>query len=342
MVSLLLGIILSLLPKRYRDRLPASAQADLRLGAVVSGFAASAISTVTFIVRYLDFFQYRVGDIGQRAIDRGAEGILAYPYAQYGMGAATTAEYLLKPFSVVLIYFGIEGVVRLMAGVTTHEITGTLPLYALAWTEDRLSKARAERALGPRVPDILEEVYSNEYEAWIFTCRRRRNWHRLITLSWQGQFYEVLGEKPGRAPHHFIYLLRKSPKGRVIRTVHYYDPGELMKERLPKPGFLAWLGGVAQDKLAEIRAEGQPPLPDIVDIVYAKEYQLQIASQRPKEGWDHLITIEYQNKRYEVFKQAGGTPTYPYVYQLCELPPGKIIRTIEHYEPEKALGPNPL
>lgn len=335
MVSLLLGMLLSLLPKRYRDRLPASAQFDLRLGAIVSGFATSAVCLVTFIARYLAFFQYRVGDIGQRAIDRGNEGILDHPYAQYGMGAATTVEYLFKPLSIVLIYFGIEGAVRLLAAVTTQEITGSLPLYALAWFEERLSKARAERALGPRVPDIFEEVYSNEYEARIFTCRRRRNWNRMMTLSWQEKFYEVLREKPGRAPHHFIYLLRKSPKSRVIRTVHYYDPEEVMREHLPKPGFLAWLGDVAQDKLAEIRTERQPPLPDIIDTIYGKDYHLRIASQRPKEGWDHLITIEYKNTRYEILMQVGGTPTYPYVYLLRELPPGKIIRTIQHYDPDE-------
>ena len=344
MVSLLLGMLLSLLPKRYRDRLPASAQGDLRLGALVSGFVTSAACLVTFIVRYLAFFQYRVGDIGQRTIDRGggAEEALGNPYAQFGMGAATTVEYMLKPLSFVLAYFAFEGAVRVLAAITTQEVTGSLPLYALAWLEDRLSKARAERAMGPRVPDIFEEVYSNEFDARIFTCRRRRDWHRMMTLSWQDRFYEIMGEKPGKAPHQFIYLLRKSPKSRVIRTIHYYDPEELMREHLPKPGFLAWLGEVAQDKLAGIRAERQPQLPDIVDTVYAKEYQLQIASQHPKEGWDRLITIEYQEKRYEVFKQVGGTPTYPYVYQLRELPPGKIIRTIHRYDPKEGSESSPL
>lgn len=340
MIQLLLGMLLSLLPKRYRDRLPASAQADLRLGAIVSGLGASAVCLVTFIARYLDFFQTRVGDIGQRAIDRGVEGILAYPYAQYGMGAATTIEFVLKPLSIALLYFGIEGMLRVLAAVTTHEITGTLPLYILASVEDRLSQARAERALGPRVPDIFEEVYSNEYDARIFTCRRRRHWDRMMTLSWNDQFYEVLGEQPGKAPRHFIYRLRKSSKGRTVRAVHHFDPGELMKTP-PRPGFLAWLGGVAQDKLADIRAERQPPLPDIVDTIYGKDYHLQIASQVPKEGWDHLITIECRGTRYEILRQVGGTPTYPYVYLLRELPPGKIIRTIHRYEPEEAPDSTP-
>lgn len=332
MTHLLLGILLSLFPKRYRDRLPASARADLRWGAILSGFGGAGICLAAFIARYLDFFQYRVGEIGQRAIDKGYEGVLAHPYAQFGMGTATTLEYLLKPLTLLLIFFGLEGVLRGFAALVTEEITGTLPLYLLGWVEERFSQARAERALGPRVPDMFEEIYSNEFDARIFTCRRRRHWDRMMTISHNDQFYEVLGEQPGKAPHHFIYRLRKSSKGRTVRAIHYFDPEELLKTP-PRPGFLAWLGGVAQDKLAEIRAERQPPLPDIIDTIYGKDYHVRIASQNPKEGWDHLITIEYKETRYEILKQVGGTPTYPYVYLLRELPPGKIIRTLQHYEP---------
>ncbi len=143
----------------------------------------------------------------------------------------------------------------------------------------------------------------------------------------------MVGEQPGKSPHHYIYRLKKSPKGRVVRSVRAFDAEELMREKLRSPGFLAWLSEVAQEKLAETRTRSQPPLPDIIDYIYGKEYQLQIASQHPKEGWDHLITIEYQDMRFEVYKQVGGTPTYPYVYLLRQPPPGKIIRTVQHYEP---------
>jgi hypothetical protein len=337
-IHLLWSILLSFLPKRYRDRLPASAQADLRRGAIVSGFGLAVVCFLAFLIRYLSFFQHRVGDIGQRAIDKGYEAVLAYPYAQYGMGAATTIEYLLQPLTLGLVYFGLEGTLRGFAAFITEEITGTLPFYFLAWFEDRLTQARAERALGPRLPDVFEEIYSNEYDARIFTCRRRKNWDQMITISANGQFYQVVGEQPGKAPHHFIYRLRKAPKGHTVRAVHYFDPEELVKAR-PRPGFLAWLGGVAQDRLAEMRTKRQPVLPDIVDPIYGKEYSLRIASQRSKEGWDHLITIEYQDKRYEVFQQVGGTPTYPYVYHLREVPPGKIIRSIQRYDPLKKSDP---
>jgi len=336
MLGLPWGMVLSLLPKRYRDRIPALAQADLRRGAIASGLAVALLCLGLFIVRYLAYIQYRVGDLGQRAIDRGAEGVLANRVVHFGMGAVATGEYLLHPLTLLLIYFAVEGAARFLAALVTEEITGTLPLYVVAWIEDRFSQARAERALGPRVPDIVEPMYSPDYDLRVFTCRRKRNWDRLITVSWQDQFYEVLDEQPGRPPHYFIYRLKKSPPGRILRTVHEYDPQEVMREELKQPGFLAWLGDVAQQKLAQIRPQREPPLPDIIDTIIGKEYQLQIASQRPKPEWSALATIEYQNDFFEVFEKRQGPSAYPYVYLLRKLPPGKIVRTVYRYSPDKS------
>jgi hypothetical protein len=92
-----------------------------------------------FIGRYLAFIQYRLADLGQRAIDRGGEGVLANQAVHFGMGAVASAEYLLQPLTVALIYFALEGTARFMAALVTEQITGTLPLYFLAWVEERIS-----------------------------------------------------------------------------------------------------------------------------------------------------------------------------------------------------------
>jgi hypothetical protein len=336
MFGLLLGMILSLLPKRYRDSLSVSVQADLKQGAIASGLAVSIVCLASFILRYLTFIQYRVGDLGQRAIDRGVEGVLVNRVVHFGMGAVATAEYLLHPLTLLLIYFAVEGAARFLAALITEEITGTLPLYVLAWIEDRFRRARAERALGPLVPDIVEPMYSPDYDLRIFTCRRKRHWDRMITVSWQDQFYEVLDEQLGRPPHYFIYRLKKSRPGRVVRIVHQCDPQEVMQEKPKQPGFLSWLGDVAQERLAEIRAQREPFKPDIIESVSGADYQLRIASQRSKPGWNDLITIEYQNDLFEVFEQRQGPSAYPYVYLLRKLPPGKIVRTVYRYSPDNS------
>jgi len=340
-ISLFLGMILSLLPKRYRDRLPVSVEADLRHGAIASGLAVSLVGLAVFILRYLSFIQYRVGDLGQRAIARGQEGALANEVVHFGMGAVAAAEYVLHPLTLLLIYFIVEGAARFLAALVTEEITGTLPLYVVAWVEDRLSQARAERALGQRVPDIVESVYSPDYDLRIFTCRRKRGWDRMMTVDWQEQFYEVMREEAGKPPHHFIYRLRKSPPGRVVRHVHRYDPEEVMHGEQRPPGFLSWLSEQAQRRLTDLREQTEPPAPDIVETFSGPDCDLRIASRRAKPGWDHLVTIEYMDQLYEVGERPPGTPAYPYVYLLRKLPPGKIVRTVLRYRPEGPPAPDP-
>ncbi len=340
MTSLFLGIVLSLLPRRYRERLPVGAQADLRQGAILSGVVEGALCLALFIVRYLDFLEYRVGDLGGRAIEKGVEGVLVNRVVHFGMGAVSLFEYLLHPLTVVLIYFAVEGFVRIFAAVITEEIVGTLPLCGVAWVEEQLGEAHAERSLGPRVADIVEEMYSPDYDLRIFTCRPKPRWDRMMTVAWQQKFYEIVGEQEGRPPHRFIYRLRKSPPGRVIRTVHHYEPQEVMWQKPPQPGFLSVLSEWAQSRLAELRGKGVagPPVPDIVEPLMGADYHLRIASCRPKPTWDRLMTVEYEGQFYEVAGEETGTPAYPFVYLLRRLPPGKIIRTVHRYHSDEPLG----
>ncbi len=339
MLNLFLGMTVSLLPSRYRQRLPASLGMDMGRGAIVSGLIESIVCLMTVIVRYLAFLPHRVGELAQRAMGSGAEDVLAVPAVQFGMGYAVAMEYLSNPVTLALIYFSIEGVVRVFAAVVTDEIVGTLPLYGIAWMEYRIGQARAERALGPRVPDLVEEVYSPDYDLRIFACRRKKNWDSMATVEWKDQLYEVLGEQPGKPPHNFIYRLRKSPPGRVVRTVELFDPQGVMREKLPRSGVLDMLTDWTEERLARWIVQRSPAGPDIVEGVQGAEYQLRVASARRKPGWDHLITIEYQGELYEVFEQKKGTTLYPYVYLLRKIPPGKIVRTVQRYSPDGPKAP---
>ena len=193
MLGFLAGLVLSFLPKRYRDRFPESLRRNLRLGAVVSGLFQCLGCLGIFCVRYLIFLQRNVGALADRAIAHGAEDALGATAAQAGMGYVSMVEYVFHPLSLLLIYFALEGAVRSCAAAITEEIVATLPLHIVAWAQDRVGKARAERALGPRVVDIVEQVYSGDYDLRIFTCRRKRNWNRLITVSYEGQLYAVAG-----------------------------------------------------------------------------------------------------------------------------------------------------
>ncbi len=312
---------------------------DLRNGALVSGIMEGLGCLLVFIIRYLEFIQETVGKMGQKAIATGNEGVLAVPAVQYGMGYVSMVQYFFQPLTLLLVYFGMEGTVRAVAAATTQETVGTLPLHLVAWAEEVLGKWRAERDLGPRVADIVEEVYSPDYDLRIFSCRPRRDWDRMMTVSHNGTLYEVLGEQEGKPPRRFVYRLRKSRPGRTVRAVHPYDPEEVLrKEARPSlfPRLVVWLGS---RRARHREAEQMPPLaPDLLDRVQGEEYDLRIASCRPKPAWNHLMTVEFEGVYYEIVRDEAGRPSYPYVYLLRRLPQGKAIRALHYYHPEEALA----
>lgn len=338
-MSFLLSIFLSFLPRRYRLSVPVYAGMDLRGGAFVSGIIEGLVCLMLFIVRYLGFIQANVGAMGERAIATGNEGVLGVPAVQYGMGYVSMVQYFFQPLTLLLLYFAVEGTVRAIAAATTQETVGTLPLHAVAWVHEKLGERRTERALGPRVADIAESIYSPDYDLRIFTCRPKRDWDRMMTVSHAGKLYEVLDQQEGKPPRQFIYRLRKSRPGRTVRAIHEYDPEEVLRneERPSLPArIVAWVGS----RRAQTQAEKElPPLvPDLVDRVQGEKYELRILSCRPKHFWDHLMTVEYEDVYYEVIGEQPGHPSYPYVYLLRKLPQGKAIRALHHYNPDETLA----
>jgi hypothetical protein len=336
MLGFLAGIVLSFLPKRYRERFPESVRGNLRPGAAVSGLVQCLGCLGIFCVRYLSFLQQRVGGLGERGIAHGAEEALMSRGAQFGMGYVSMVEYLFHPLSLLLIYFTLEGAVRFHAAAITEEIVGTLPLHLVAWAQERVGQARAERALGPRVPDLVESVYSADLDLRIFSCRPKLHWDRLITVSYDDQLYAAVGEQPGKAPYRFIYELRKVPRGWIIRNVHHCSPDEVLREEAATPpSLLSRLVGWLEQRRAQ--APAGPPVPDLVERIASLAYQLRISRCRPKLAWDHLMTVEYEGEFFEIAEEKPGTASHPYVYLLRKLPEGKAIRSLDHYRPEESL-----
>ena len=80
-----------------------------------------------------------------------------------------------------------------------------------------------------------------------------------------------------------------------------------------------------------------PRVADEVQRFMGIDYDLGIASCRP-EKWGRVLTIEFEEKFYEVCEVKRGVPPRPYLYFLRENPEGKVIRGPHHYHPEEVLG----
>jgi len=89
MVSFLAGILLSLLPERYRRWWEPASTLDFLRASFVSGLVQGLGCFVVFILRYLIFFQQRVMEMGGQVIEAGADEALASRGGSMSSGFST-------------------------------------------------------------------------------------------------------------------------------------------------------------------------------------------------------------------------------------------------------------
>ena len=230
MFRLLLGTLVSLLPKPYRRWWAWATSADFHRATILSGVIEALLCMGIYIGRYFYFLQYRIGTIADAAMKRpSGDEALAFEAAHYGMGFLTLVEYIFSPLSVLLCYFVLEGTLRAFAAALTEDTPGTLPLHVVGWSIERVQRWRAEKALGPRVADEVHHYTGIGYDLAIASCRPKK-WGRLLTIEFEGKFYELCEEKRGVPPRPYLYSLRETPEGRVIRGPHHYHPEEVLGE----------------------------------------------------------------------------------------------------------------
>jgi len=230
-MSSVAGIFLALLPQRYRRWAEERGGGHLAASATASGALQSLACLGAFIGRYFVFRQQRIDQWAADVIGKGGEEIFLARGAGYTIGFMTTLEYLLQPLSLLLLYFTFEGAVRMLAGMITGEVVGTLPLQGVAWLHGKAEARWAEWRLGPRIADLVQEGKGTEYDLRILSCRPKKTWDRMMTIVYEDVFYELEGEERGPFPRQFIYLLRRIPEGKIIRGYHYYRPDEPLTEK---------------------------------------------------------------------------------------------------------------
>jgi len=93
---------------------------------------------------------------------------------------------------------------------------------------------------------------------------------------------------------------------------------------------VAWIHTSVERQRAET-ALG-PLVADAVEPGDGKEFDLRVASSRPKD-WDQLITVSYQEELYEVVGCEQGPLPRRFVYLLRKLSEGKVVRGLRHYQP---------
>lgn len=225
--AFLISTFLSFLPPQWRRWWRHAESEEWYAPTAVS----SGLQFLTFSFLYVyGYFIYRAWRI-QLQLDMTPDAAADPAFraaVKYGAGIFSVFEYALNPVSLILLYMILESTVRMIGALAMKTSIGTLPLHLIAIVHQRLSKRRAQRALGPVVTDLVQRGDGTVFDLRIHSSRPKENWDRLMTIFYQDELYEVAGEENGEPPRRFVYLLRKMPPGKVVRGMHHYRPDEVL------------------------------------------------------------------------------------------------------------------
>ncbi|HEV2299224.1 MAG TPA: hypothetical protein VGR72_11985 [Candidatus Acidoferrales bacterium] len=201
---------------------------------LLSGIIES-ITAIAALVVWYSVFVTRAGP----AIERH----FAWPYS----GETGLLSLYMHPVTWMICYFGLEGAVRMLAGLVSDEAPGTLPLALVdraAWII-RQGEWRSKPTL---VRDKVERRGESR-ELRIASCRAKEHWKYPLTIRYKGEFFQVQGEEHFSAersrPH--VYRLKKLPANEIIKGLKEYDPENVLHEE-KLPGFFATVAGELKKK----------------------------------------------------------------------------------------------
>jgi hypothetical protein len=317
------SIFVTLLPPRYRK------DTMLRGPAITSGIAQTVVMMSALAIRLVLFS--READIFQQS---GLSPELIYEAAgkvgekaAYGSGIFLIINFIFRPLNMFILYLALEGVVRALAALVGHQVMGSLPLYAISGIHTLIDKKKYKDYIGKMVRDqVVRGGEKQGYDLKVYSCRPKLHWNPYMTVEFEDQFYQYFKEEHGTAPRRFIYYLRKSPTGRAVVVIDHYRIDDVFK---PEPDKWAGTPGLWERMFPNWN---RPPLaPD--EIVRAKggraDYDLKIYSCRRKEDWNSYVTIEFEEKWYQLVRDEKGTKTHPFVYFLrkaSQTRPSVVIR----------------
>ena len=226
-MKVLLSIVVSLLPERYRRRWFADHDVDVKRGATVSSILQFGGGIAAFVAGYPLYIWHR-----QAMLEKMAHATTEYQQmeiAYRGVSNLTVVEYLLLPTTMLVMYLTAEGLVRMLGAVVAGEVLPSFPLAVASWVHGALERQHHERQMGPRIVDEVMTGISPEFDLRIDSCRPKP-WTPLITIRYNDELFVLNKEMPGHPPRPYVYMLKKLPTGQMVRGLRDYDPAETLQK----------------------------------------------------------------------------------------------------------------
>jgi len=250
MLTYILGPFLALLPGRWRASLPSALQVDWQKAAIVSGSA----EIVAALIAMMHWYSYSIMKWVDNAAGAALDGKMGPEVTTHEIAGAAYFVWILHPVTWGIIYFGVEGLLRLVGAAITDSVSGTLPLVLVdelfrvvfrrrergAASNGGMSSAgmaspvmairdRVLTAALPQVPDELSFVENSAGEfLQIRACRLKEDWIPPRIVRYDNAYYRLESQTRGSAPRPFVYVLLKLSSGVPSRTVLQYQPAGIL------------------------------------------------------------------------------------------------------------------
>jgi len=317
------GMLLSFLPQRYRrDRALLS---ETIAAAVLQGFAVAVILGGRFVI----FAWQRAGILGPPT---DTPSNLPEVNAVRGSGIFMMAEFIFQPLNLLLLYLIYEAVVRFGSAFISHQVLGSLPFYCIGKVHDFIDRRRLGGYLGEL---IVDDIVRSSGGLLIRSCRPKLHWNPYMTVEYEGEFYQMIREEPGKAPRRFTYHLKKNHVGRIVVAIDHYDPASVLE---PAPTTSA---------LQQMWASWRPMLklkaPLVEDVVVRgggerQDYTLKIYSCRAKSEWTAYVAIEFEDELYELIREEKMPGPREFVYFLRKIRAGRSAAVVRRYRTDQVLA----
>jgi hypothetical protein len=218
-LELLRDVALSFCPESVRRIHWPHSSSRVLLIATVAGPVQTALCLWWLLAGYKAFLVARVAQFGH-VMERANQTTQAW------FVLVLFVEYVLfHPLALFLAYLAFEGFIRFVGAVGASEVVPSLPVVLAFKIQSYVRQRRTQREIQPlaSVPDCME-VLSDGERLRISSALAKTSWHGSLTISINGEWYEVEREEPGLPPRSFVYILKRVPIGRVLRAYEEYDP----------------------------------------------------------------------------------------------------------------------
>jgi len=246
MCRLILGVALSVLPRRWRAPSLLEQAIPWVRCAILSGLLESLLAMLALI----SWYSRSVTTWAANALDSALRGGPEASVPGQAIGFSALVLWCLHPFTWFIAYFVFEGMVRFLAALSTEQLLPSWPLAIVDWSYGKLTqrpregdalhtptakqqvqslaatlRQSAKTAGLTELPDeLLESANGGDAILLIHSSRAKAEWTPPRVVRVGVVYYRLEAASEGSRPRPFIYRLRRLSAGVPGRNVLLYEP----------------------------------------------------------------------------------------------------------------------